>query len=333
MWRTALPALCSLREDWLAADGREGDLVVNALVVGNGVMGKHHARTLRRLGVEVRTLDPSGKAGADHRMLTEGLIDFADIVCVATPPAELAEVAALWLERGKSVLVEKPMAVDLEQAQRLLQAELATEGTLRIGYTERWNPAVHMLKESLSLIGEVRHVTAKRLGLKPRCSRTGPALDLLTHDIDVLRFLDLWPQLEEATATDCSIAASFRLSSGTATLFASHCHEDKQRSLTVVGTKGIAELDYQRQSLVITTGSGVQEMDVLRQEPLAMQWQAFLQGEGVSSGNALVVLKLALQAAQVERGGPFPRTPPPASRSSHRNENADFHLFLPSRST
>lgn len=280
---------------------------MRALVVGHGVMGRHHARTLRRLGVAVQTLDPSTRSGADHYMLTEELIDFADIVCVATPPAELAEVAALWLERGKSVLVEKPMAADQDQAQLLLQAELATEGILRVGYTERWNPAVHLLRESLCLIGEIRHVTTQRLGLPPRCPRTGPALDLLTHDLDVLRFLNLWPRFEGAKRTEGSITVSLGLASGgVATLIASHRHEVKRRTIDVVGTEGMLSCDYQRQSLIFTTGSGCREIEVLRQEPLTLQWQAFLQGEGVNSGEAKVVLDLAVRAqehAELQRGG------------------------------
>jgi len=272
---------------------------MKALVVGHGVMGRHHARTLRRLGVAVQTLDPSTRSGADHHQLTEELIDFADIVCVATPPAELAEVGALWLERGKSVLVEKPMAVDQEQAQRLLQAELDSEGKLLVGYTERWNPAVHLLKEALPLIGEVRHVATQRLGLPPRCPRTGPALDLLTHDLDVLRFLNLWPRFEGATGTNGSIVASLALASGgTATLIASHLHETKRRAIEVVGTEGMLACDFQRQTLFCTTGSGCTEIEVLRQEPLVLQWQAFLQGEGVNSGEAKVVLDLAVRAEE-----------------------------------
>jgi predicted dehydrogenase len=275
---------------------------MKALVVGHGVMGKHHARTLRRLGVEVATVDEAGNA--DYLSLDEA--PPADIACIATPPVSLAAEAAEAMMRGMDVMVEKPMACDRVAAQLLLQAELANGRRLCVGYTERWNPAVHLLRESLPLIGEVRHVTAKRLGLRPRCPRTGPALDLLTHDLDVLRFLNLWPKLEGATATECSITASFALVTGTATLIASHCHEDKQRSLTVVGTEGMLDLDYQRQSLVLTTGSGCQEIEVLRQEPLLLQWQAFLQGEGVNTGEASVVLDLALraqEAAELQRGG------------------------------
>jgi predicted dehydrogenase len=278
---------------------------MKALVVGHGVMGRHHARALHRLGVAVQTLDPSTRSGADHHMLTEELIDFADIVCVATPPAELAEVAALWLERGKSVLVEKPMAFDQAQAQLLLQAELATEGTLRVGYTERWNPAVRLLRESLLLIGEVRHVTTRRLGLPPRSPRTGPALDLLTHDIDVLRFLNLWPRFEGATGAEGSIIASMALANGgTATLLASHLHAEKQRTIEVVGTEGMLTCDYQRQTLVRTSGAGCTEIEVMRQEPLILQWQAFFQGEGVSTDEARAVLDLALrsqEAAEADR--------------------------------
>jgi len=268
---------------------------VKALVVGNGVMGCHHARTLRGLGVEVATVDPV--ADADYRSLEEA--PAADFACIATPPADLATTAIDAMYCGMNVLIEKPMACDREQARQILAAEGETDLIVRVGYTERWNPAVHMLRESLPMIGEVRHVTVQRLGLPSRCPHTSPALDLLTHDLDVLRFLNFWPRFESATATTGSLTVSLKLASGHATLIASHLHERKQRSLTVVGTEGMLALDYQRQTLVLTTaGGGCRELDVLRQEPLARQWEAFLQGEGVSSAEASVVLNLALKAQE-----------------------------------
>jgi predicted dehydrogenase len=271
---------------------------MKALVIGYGVMGKHHARTLRRLGAEVQTLDPSRSAGADHQMLTEDLVAFAQVACIATPAEDLARVAALWLARGVDVMVEKPMALDLDQARVLLQAELASDAIVRIGYLERWNPAVLALREHLHLVGTIRHVTGQRLGLAPRNPAVGPELDLLTHDIDVLRFLGLWPRILHAAHDGAHVTASFALpgDGAHATLQASHLHPLKQRSLSVVGDEGMLALDYQRQSLVFHNESGAREIDVDRREPLEAMWSAFLgERKGVSSAEALATLRLALK--------------------------------------
>src|SRR5580692_6200580 len=92
---------------------------MKALVIGHGVMGKAHARTLRRLGHEVVTVDPDPHARADW--LEAVPLPSADVACIATPPAHLASHAAAALRAGMNVMVEKPMACDMEQAQLLLE--------------------------------------------------------------------------------------------------------------------------------------------------------------------------------------------------------------------
>ena len=266
---------------------------MKALVVGNGVMGHHHARILRRLGLEVETVDP---VNGDHHRL--GIATSADIACIATPPANLAQEAAIAMELGMDVLIEKPMAVDVDDAQLILHTELSTGRKVRVGYTERWNPAVGMAKEALPLIGTLRHVTAQRLGLRPRCPRTNVALDLLTHDIDVLRFLNLWPRFEHSTKGEDHVAATYALANGGhATLIASHLHSAKQRTLTLTGDKGTLHVDYQRQTVVIH-GEVTSELEVMRCEPLEWQWRAFLAGDGVTTGDARATLGLALRASK-----------------------------------
>jgi predicted dehydrogenase len=270
------------------------DLAMKAVVIGHGVMGKAHARTLRRLGHEVVTIDPDLNARADW--LEAAPLPSADVACIATPPAFLASQASAALRAGMDVMVEKPMARDIERAQLLIEAEAETTRKVRVAYVERWNPAAAKLRESLPLIGTLRHVTIQRLGLKPRCPETGPALDLMTHDIDVLRYLGLWPRLEHSVVDGPHVCAHFALRSGHATVEASHLHPTKQRTLTAVGDDGMLSLDYQRQTLVLHTTDGARELEVERDEPLMRQWRGFLAGGGVTTGEALATLDLALRA-------------------------------------
>ena len=271
---------------------------MRALVVGHGVMGKAHARTLRRLGLAVETVDPDPNAGADW--LEVSPLPDADIACIATPPAVLASTAIEAMRAGMDVLIEKPMAIDTDQARSIIRAEIETGRHARVGYTERWNPAVSVLREALPLIGTLRHITVQRLGRQPRSAGLGPALDLMSHDIAVLRRLDLWPRFLHATVDGAHTSATFALTSGTATLQASHIHPTKQRTLTAVGDDGMLSLDYQRQLLVLHDANGAREIDVSRLEPLVAQWCGFIDGVGMKTSDALATLDLALR---VQRGG------------------------------
>jgi predicted dehydrogenase len=193
------------------------------------------------------------------------------------------------------------MASDIEQAHLLLKAEQENPGKVFVGYTERWNPAVDVLRTQLPMIGDIRHVTISRLGLEPRCPDTGPALDLLTHDVDLLRYLELWPRLLHSVNDGGHITASFSLASGSATLQASHLHPVKRRTMTVLGECGMLTVDLQAQSVTYADQHGVLVLDVPHREPLERQHLALLQGQGVTTSEALINLKVALRAQLPER--------------------------------
>jgi UDP-N-acetylglucosamine 3-dehydrogenase len=264
---------------------------VKVLVLGLGAMGRNHVRALRSFDVEIDTIDPDPAAGARRVRLSEGTD--ADVACIATPPAHLFSCAAQALELGMDVLVEKPMADHSGFARRLADTAQRLGRHLAVGYTERYNPALVELQLNLSLVGNVRHVLVRRLGLPPRRPTLRPAIDLATHDLDALRFLGFEPRVEHAIQRDGHLIATLRLNGATASIEASHLHPVKVRELTVVGDAGMLVLDYQAQRLRFFHEGGSFPIRVDTAEPLRLEWGDFLGGGGVQPADGVRALELA----------------------------------------
>jgi predicted dehydrogenase len=162
-------------------------------VVGVGHLGKHHARILASLP-EVRLAgvvdrDPARAAEIAAAHGTEAFADLAalpevDAVVVATPTAAHAETAAPFLARGIPVLVEKPLARTLEEADALIALAERHGTTLAVGHSERFNPAV---TAALPHIVSPGFVEVHRLsGFPERSLDIDVVFDLMIHDLDVL---------------------------------------------------------------------------------------------------------------------------------------------------
>lgn len=163
-------------------------------VVGVGHLGRHHARMLATMpGVTLvhvvdldaaRAAEIGGAHGAapltDWRAL-DGTIDAASI---AVPTEAHLEVALGLIERGVHVLVEKPLARSLAEADTLIAAAAARGVRLATGHTERFNPAVVAARPHLT---HPRFIEAHRLGTFPeRSLDIDVVFDLMIHDLDVL---------------------------------------------------------------------------------------------------------------------------------------------------
>jgi predicted dehydrogenase len=107
-----------------------------------------------------------------------------DAVVVAVPTASHAEVAAPFLDRRVPVLVEKPLAASLKEADALIDLAARRGAILAVGHTERFNPAV---TAALPLISHPRVVEVHRLGAFPdRSLDIDVVFDLMIHDLDLL---------------------------------------------------------------------------------------------------------------------------------------------------
>jgi predicted dehydrogenase len=127
---------------------------------------------------------------ADHRWLLER----ADVeaVCICAPSAQHARIALDAIAAGKHVFVEKPIATTLEDGLRIAAAARLARVKLMVGHVERFNPAVGKLAELIGQerVGRVFRVHSTRVGPLPqRVQDTGVALDLATHDLDLMQFV------------------------------------------------------------------------------------------------------------------------------------------------
>lgn len=162
-------------------------------VIGVGHLGKHHARLLGTLdGVTLSAVVDTKAARAAEIAAaynTIALTDFrelpeVDAVVVAVPTEIHAEVALPLLERGIAVLVEKPMAQSLAQADAMVAAAAASGATLAVGQTERHNPAFAAV---MPLVTSPRFIEVHRLGVfSERSLDIDVVFDVMIHDLDII---------------------------------------------------------------------------------------------------------------------------------------------------
>lgn len=271
-------------------------------VVGVGNMGFHHARIYSELAKEGK-VELVGVADANFERAKEvaskfntkafsdyrGLIGRVDAISIAVPTSLHRQVALDFIENGVSVLVEKPIAESIESAQEIIRAARKNNVTLMVGHVERFNPAVLKLKEVLdeNLIGQIVTLTAKRVGpLPPQIKDVGVIIDLAVHDIDIMSFL-IERNVRKVYAKAGSAKNPLQLEdyavimldfeNATGIVETNWLTPHKVRTLTVVGTEGIAELDYISQKLVLYNHEWIREAKVQFKEPLRNELEHFVE--------------------------------------------------------
>jgi predicted dehydrogenase len=292
---------------------------LRGLIAGLGIMGSHHLRVLHAIeDVEVTAVvdpDPQRRAAAlrsrpglsAYERLDEALAnESVAFAALAVPIVELAPCAHEVLAAGLHVLVEKPMAPTEEDALAVIRDADARGLVLGVGHVERFNPAVVALKRKLDqgLIGRIYQMHARRLSPFPdRDSVRGVALDLATHDIDVMRYLT-GIEVERVFAETSQrrldraedlLCATLRFENDvTGLLEVNWLTPTKVRELTVTGELGMCQVDYLTQNLIFyehpvqqtdwdalagMRGPGEGDMvryALARREPLRVEWEAFL---------------------------------------------------------
>jgi len=304
-------------------------------VVGVGMMGQHHVRVYSELArdgkVELvgiadanfeRARELARKYGtipySDYRDLAKGNLDAVDI---AVPTSLHREVALEFINRGTSVLVEKPIADTIENAEEIIKAAEENNVTLMVGHIERFNPAVLKLRELIERgeLGKVVTISAKRVGpMAKRIRDVGIIIDLGVHDIDVISYLfgekvrNVYARarniLHPAGVEDHALI-TLGFEDGTGIVETNWLTPHKTRTLNVVGTGGIAYLDYIEQSLKLYNNEWVKEAKIERKEPLRNEIEHFI--GCVETGRRPIVdgeaglhaLKVALLAQESARTG------------------------------
>jgi UDP-N-acetylglucosamine 3-dehydrogenase len=315
---------------------------VRAAVIGAGVMGANHIRVLDELPdcELVAVADPNearlretiaGRAArgyARHRDLLDE--ERPDAVSIAAPTRLHAPIAVDCIERRIALLIEKPLAADVAEAERVQAAAEAAGSVLMAGYVERFNPAVRELKRRLDAgeAGRVIEARARRVGpFFERERDVGVVHDLATHDIDVLRYL-LGAEVERAqgetksgvrTPFEDALVGALRFEDGVvAALEVDWLTPVKQRELVVVGERGMFVVDYLAQTLRFFRDSGTPgaggEPDLASfpaagQAPLRAELECFLRvarGEEpppVTAADGIAALRVAEALCEAARRG------------------------------
>jgi predicted dehydrogenase len=241
-------------------------------VAGVGSLGSQHARIYAELArsqnlalqfVGVFDLDTikaratAEKYGAGVFLSAEEMAGFVDAVSVATPTESHCEVARVFLERGKHVLVEKPIAGNLAEAEQMVALARQNTCVLQVGHVERFNPVMRYLNEVLE---DARFIEVHRLSPYPsRSTDIGVVLDLMIHDLDVVLALVKSP-VKSVDAVGIPVLspsediANARLkfeNGGVANLTASRVSAERMRKLRIFGRTDIGaayiSLDYMKQ--------------------------------------------------------------------------------------
>jgi len=298
--------------------------LLRVAVVGVGHLGKHHARLLAQIdGVQfVAAVDTqieraqAAIEGTQARALTDyrGLFGQVDAVTIAVPTEGHRDVALAFLERGTSVLVEKPMTRTLDEAGEMIAAATTSGATLAVGHTERYNPAIATV---MPFVTTPRFIEVHRLGVFPdRSLDIDVVFDLMIHDLDIiLALVKAEPVSIEAVGvpvlTDKYDIANARLRFSTgciANVTASRISKERVRKIRFFQPDAYVSIDYAEQEvegyrLVRRDGERPQiqggKLPVTREEPLKRELVDFVRAVRdkrrplVSGEDGLRALKLA----------------------------------------
>lgn len=267
-------------------------------LVGGGSMGRHHARVVAESGATelAAIVDPHPGAEEIAALRQAPLVSSIDellrgeppeLAIVAVPTQAHAEIAAQLLEAGVPVLVEKPIAANLEEAERMISLAREQGLVLAVGHVERFNPAVRALRAKLrgDELGRVFQVHTRRLSPFPaRVGDTGVAFDLATHDLDLMCELAGTPIRLSAESDrkahrshEDLLAAILRFENGIIGLLeVNWLTPTKVRQLTVTGERGTFVVDYLNQHLTLYENAHESE-----------SWSALDIFDGVTEGNVI----------------------------------------------
>jgi predicted dehydrogenase len=185
-------------------------------VIGVGALGQHHARHLARLN-EVRLVGvcdiDAGRAGKVAAELgttafvhVDDLLARVEAVTIAVPTPAHAEVGLRALELGIPILMEKPLAATLAEADRLIAMARRRGLQLQVGHIERYNRA---LRAAEPYLDGPRYIESQRLApFQPRGTDVAVVLDLMIHDLDLVLHLTGGSTATEVRASGISVLSS-----------------------------------------------------------------------------------------------------------------------------
>ena len=276
-------------------------------VVGVGSLGQHHARNLAELASEgkgefVGVCDSNEeqargiaeKNSCEYFTDWRDLLNKTDAVSIVTPTDTHAEIACEFLENGVNVLVEKPFAKTLEEADKMIAAAQKTGAKLMVGHLERYNPAMVALRPHVTnpLYFEIHRVSP----FPNRSLDVDVVLDVMIHDLDAINWLvGENINVSEIRAVGIPVisskvdAANARIefeNGAVANITASRIGTEKIRKTRFYQTNSYVVLDYGTKFASVTSlnpeaahpllGISINRLEIEDIEPLRAELSAFL---------------------------------------------------------
>ena len=295
-------------------------------VVGVGSLGQHHARIYSEMpeadlvavvdSDRERAQEIAGLCGCRAFSDYNDIPDEVEAVNIAAPTTYHCEIGRSLLERGMNVLVEKPIAATVREAEELVRAAAENDRVIHIGHTERFNP---IMVSARPWVNNPRFFETHRLGIfVGRSLDIDVVLDLMIHDIDlILSFVN--DKVREVKAVGIPILTSkvdianvrLEFNNGcVANLTASRVSRDRTRKFRIFQSHDYISLDFQNKNIemysLVEDGGKKQiiarDPEISDGEPLRKEFEAFLatvRGEevpGVCTGSqGKESLELALE--------------------------------------
>jgi predicted dehydrogenase len=231
-------------------------------VLGCGYWGANHVRTLKGLGVLHAVADANAARAEGFAVEHDCLAiaadelyqrDDVDAVVMALPPQFHAEEAIRAVAAGKDVLVEKPIALTVFDAERAVAAAASANRIFMTGHVLRFHPAFEKLKALIDAgeLGTVKYIHSHRLGLGKFHTENDALWDLAPHDLSMILAITGEPPTEvrgegAAVLDNLSDFAHLHMlfpGGLRGHLFTSRLNPYRERRLTVVGTQAMAVFD------------------------------------------------------------------------------------------
>jgi len=275
--------------------------------IGVGSLGRHHARNyaeLDREGVtdlvgvcdlnEATAAEVAGENGAAFFTKWKELIGKVDAVSIATPTETHCEIACAFLEARVHVLVEKPIALTVSEADKMIETAARSGARLMVGQLERFNPAMVALRPYVTnpLYFEIHRVSP----FPNRSLDVDVVLDVMIHDLDAVQWLvgeDIGVTGIHAVGipviSDKVDAANARIefeNGAVANITASRVGTEKIRKTRFYQTNSYVVLDYASKFASVTSlnpdavvpllGISINRLEIMDIEPLRAEIMAFL---------------------------------------------------------
>jgi UDP-2-acetamido-3-amino-2,3-dideoxy-glucuronate N-acetyltransferase len=234
-------------------------------LAGCGYWGRNLARNLFQMGHLAAVCDPDAAIRREARAAYRGvrvIADFAGLlhdpkvraVAVASPAVLHHELAARALRAGKDVFVEKPLALEVAQAEELLELARTRRRVLMVGHVLEYHPAILKLKELVDAgeLGQIHYAYSNRLNLGKVRKEENILWSFAPHDISVL--LLLMGAMPEWASTSAQSYLQHEVADVTMTclsfpgkprahIFVSWLHPYKEQKLVVIGSRKMALFD------------------------------------------------------------------------------------------